>query len=65
MGGKETIGRLRKIDPGVQAIVSSGYANDPVMANYRGYGFAGRIAKPYRLELLMKTLNKIVATGAG
>ena len=34
MGGKEAVRRLRNIDQGVRAIVSSGYSNDPVMADF-------------------------------
>lgn len=33
MGGAETVKHLREIDPRVPVIVSSGYANDPVMAH--------------------------------
>jgi CheY-like chemotaxis protein len=32
MGGNETIERLLAIDPKVRAILSSGYLNDPIMA---------------------------------
>ena len=39
MGGKETIQKLRNIDPMVKGIVSSGYSNDPIMASYERYGF--------------------------
>ncbi len=39
MGGKETIKKLLELDPDVKAIVTSGYSNDPVMANFREYGF--------------------------
>jgi hypothetical protein len=38
---------LREIDPQVRAIVSSGYAMDPIMADFRQHGFCGMIAKPY------------------
>ena len=47
MGGKEAIRRLKEIDPSVKAIVSSGYSNDPVMAEHRIHGFTGVILKPY------------------
>ena len=57
MGGKETIERLREIDPDVKAIVSSGYSNDTIMANYGEYGFCAVIAKPYKID----KLNKIIA----
>jgi PAS domain S-box-containing protein len=52
MGGKEAVKRLLEIDPQVKAIVSSGYATDPVMANYRDYGFVGVIPKPFRVSEL-------------
>lgn len=60
MGGLETMNRLREIDPGITAIVSSGYSNDPVMANYSQYGFRGMIMKPYTMRDLMKALFDIL-----
>ncbi len=60
MGGKETIERLLQIDSGVKAIVSSGYSNDPVMADYKKYGFQARVAKPYLPEELVATLNSLI-----
>ena len=61
MGGKMTIEKLREIDPNVKAIVSSGYSHDPIMANYKDYGFAAVIAKPYRPQKLRETISKIIA----
>lgn len=60
VGGIETLQRLRTIDPGVKAIVSSGYSMDSVMTDYRKYEFAGCLAKPYRLEKLEKTLHDVL-----
>lgn len=65
MGGKECVQRLKEIDPGVTAIVSSGYSNDPVMADYRKYGFRGVISKPYRVEELSKVLYELIASRSG
>ena len=60
MGGREAIKRLIEIDPNVKAIVSSGYSNDPVMAEYTKYGFRDVITKPYKIEELSKTLAKVI-----
>ena len=62
VGGRETIARLLEIDPGVKAIVSSGYSTDPVMANYREHGFSGVAVKPYRLADLARTLRGVLET---
>jgi PAS domain S-box-containing protein len=64
MGGKETIKRLLDIDPKVQAIVSSGYSHDPVMANYRDFGFVGVVEKPYKISSLAKALASLTPNGA-
>jgi nitrogen-specific signal transduction histidine kinase/CheY-like chemotaxis protein len=60
MGGKDTVRKLLKIDANVKAIVSSGYADDSAMAEYRGYGFSGMVAKPYTLEELGKALQIVI-----
>jgi len=60
VGGKDAINELRKIDPKVKAIVSSGYSNDPIMADYVAHGFRALIAKPYRIEDLSEVLQKVV-----
>jgi len=60
IGGKECIETLKKLDPDVNAIVSSGYFTDPVMAEYEKYGFRTRIAKPYQLEELSQALHEIM-----
>ncbi len=57
MGGSEALRRILEIDPNARAIVSSGYSNDPVMADYRAYGFRGVISKPYKIQTLNETLR--------
>jgi PAS domain S-box-containing protein len=60
MGGKEAIKKLLEIDPDVKAIVSSGYFNDPIMADYKKYGFSGVISKPYEIGELDSLLRSII-----
>jgi len=60
MGGKETMKRLLQIDPRVKGIVSSGYSNDPVLANYREYGFHGVVMKPYDIAELGNVLHQVL-----
>ncbi|MDO9549140.1 MAG: PAS domain S-box protein [Candidatus Marinimicrobia bacterium] len=60
MGGKEAVRKILEIDPNVKAIVSSGYSNDPIMSDCKKFGFAGVVAKPYKLSELGKTLQKII-----
>ncbi|MDX2453575.1 PAS domain S-box protein [Desulfosarcina sp.] len=60
MGGKETVRQLRALDPNVRAIVSSGYSNDPVMANYARYGFCGAVKKPYLIQDMSQLLNAVI-----
>ena len=60
MGGEAAIKELLKLDPGVRAIVSSGYADEAVMADYRKYGFSGMVAKPYTFEELRKAVQDVI-----
>ena len=57
MGGKEAINKLREIDPDIKAIVSSGYSDDPVTADFRKHGFSGFVAKPYDINDLVQVLH--------
>jgi len=58
MGGKETIKKLLEIDPEVKAIVSSGYSDAPVLADFRAYGFKAVMPKPFELRSLSKVLDE-------
>ncbi|MBN1647569.1 MAG: PAS domain S-box protein, partial [Spirochaetales bacterium] len=60
MGGKETLVKLKEIDPEVKAIVSSGYSVDPVLSSYREYGFCGMAIKPYDLSELSMIIHDVV-----
>jgi two-component system cell cycle sensor histidine kinase/response regulator CckA len=60
MGGKEAVKKLIEIDPKVKAIVSSGYSKDPVMADYKQFGFSGVIAKPFRIKDLSEVVHRVI-----
>lgn len=60
MGGKEAIKHLRSFDPEVKAIISSGYSNDPIIADFGEYGFSGVILKPYRVSDLSNIVHKML-----
>lgn len=61
MGGQEALKHLLSFDPDAKVIVSSGYAHNPVMTNFREYGLAGFLPKPYKLEELERVMSKVVA----
>jgi PAS domain S-box-containing protein len=60
MGGQEAITLLRDFDPDIKAIVSSGYANDPIMSDYERYGFVGVVSKPYKVDELNEVLHRVI-----
>jgi len=61
MGGKDMIVQLLQMDPRAKAIVSSGYSNDPVMSDYKKYGFSGVISKPFEIAELKRTIASILS----
>ena len=60
MGGCETVKKLKELDPGVKAIVASGYSDDLIMTHYRDYGFKGVISKPYSIKGLSAVLDEVL-----
>ena len=60
MGGEEAVLKLLGIDPDAKVIVSSGYAQGPIMADFKNNGFKGVIAKPYRIDELNNVIQKVL-----
>jgi signal transduction histidine kinase/DNA-binding response OmpR family regulator len=60
LGGQDTIKRLLALDPHATAIVSSGYAEDPIMANPAVAGFKGAIIKPYTANALREVIARLL-----
>ncbi len=66
MGGKDAVRELLTIDPEAKVIVASGYSNDPVMANFKEYGFSSAIMKPFQSVDLKRCIEQLlVCEGKG
>ncbi|WP_163336399.1 ATP-binding protein [Desulfopila sp. IMCC35008] len=61
MGGQRAVREFLALDPEAKVIVSSGYSNDPIMANFREYGFGDALVKPYRMEELSRAISRIMS----
>jgi PAS domain S-box-containing protein len=62
MGGKEVVKTLLEYNPNLKAIVFSGYSNDPVMANFRDYGFCGVIVKPFNIDEFVRVVETVITS---
>lgn len=60
MGGRETMRKLLEIDPDARVVVSSGYSNDLITADYGFYGFCGVLTKPYTPEELSEKVFRAI-----
>jgi CheY-like chemotaxis protein len=63
MGGKEAMKRLLEVDPSARVIVASGYANDPIMANFREYGFVNVLRKPFNVNDFIRVIVEVMGEG--
>ena len=61
LGGKETAQKLLALDPKARIIASSGYSTASIIIEYRAYGFAGALQKPYSLNELQDTMRTVLA----
>ncbi len=59
-GADRIIADLKAIDPGIKAVVASGYADDPVMVDYGSYGFSGVLIKPFSLDDIEQELARVL-----
>ncbi len=62
MGGKEAAQQILAYDAAAHLMVSSGYSNDPVMANHEEYGFLAAVIKPYKVNDLAHALHRVIQT---
>ena len=59
-GGKEAVKDLLEIDPEAKVIVSSGYSDNHVIANYAEFGFKGIAIKPYTISKLREVVSQVL-----
>ncbi|MEW6429828.1 MAG: PAS domain-containing protein [Thermodesulfobacteriota bacterium] len=60
MGGREAVAELLAFDPAAKVIVSSGYAQDAVLASFRDYGFRDILTKPYDILELGQVVARVL-----
>ncbi|MHA1583932.1 MAG: hybrid sensor histidine kinase/response regulator [Promethearchaeota archaeon] len=60
MGGKQAAEKIKELNPNVKIIASSGYATDNMIIEFEKYGFAGVLVKPYKIDKLKNTINRIL-----
>jgi len=61
MGGMEALQALRKLNPAVNAIVMSGYANATELRDYAQHGFKAALTKPFTIDALRTVLIRALA----
>ena len=60
MGGVEAASFLRASYPNLLLVASSGYAQNPVLLNFRDYGFDQVLVKPYRIQDIAQLLATLL-----
>jgi two-component system, cell cycle sensor histidine kinase and response regulator CckA len=59
LGGRETLASIREMDPNVIAIATTGYSNDPILANPEAHGFRAGLAKPYSRQEFIGLIGRV------
>jgi FixJ family two-component response regulator len=62
MGGKEAMTEFLKIDQNAKVIVVSGYANAPIVTNYKEYGFSAAATKPIDFLGLADEIDRLITS---
>ncbi|MBU1564609.1 MAG: response regulator [Proteobacteria bacterium] len=60
MGGKKCLEILREMDPSIKVIIASGYGSYDITKNPRQYGASAFLSKPYRLDILSRTVREVL-----
>jgi len=60
MGGMEAVKGVLDVDESAKVIVATGFSTDPIVNDYKDYGFSGCIAKPFDLKGLQDVVNHVL-----
>ena len=60
LSGEDTFDELRRLDPEIRSIATSGYFDDDSHERFIDGGFAGLLPKPYTAEMLSKILHDVI-----
>ena len=60
MGGAKSLEQLLVINPRIKVIIASGYGSYDIINDPARYGAAAFLSKPYRLDMLVLTVRKIL-----
>jgi len=58
--GKAVLAKLKAVNPAIKAVVSSGYSENPIVANFKEHGFSAALPKPYSIEEAGAVLSKLL-----
>lgn len=61
MGGRETFGKIKGIDPHIPVIISSGFTKEEEMISLKEQGISGFLQKPFRSAELSEKVNKAIS----
>jgi PAS domain S-box-containing protein len=61
MGGIDAAARLRETDPAAKLVVSTGYADSPVLSDYRRFGFDDMLPKPWKSTQIAEVFERVLA----
>jgi PAS domain S-box-containing protein len=61
MDGEQCFRELRRLQPDIKVILSSGFNEQEVTQRFIGKGLAGFIQKPYRLSMLQEVIRTVTA----
>lgn len=64
VGGQDAVHTIKKIDPSVRVIASSGHLEHPVMQDHKAFGFNAVLEKPYKLEKLQQVIETVISAPA-